>query len=326
LTALFGHDSAIAAFRLGLDGGRLHHAWLIAGPEGIGKASLAARMALRVLAEGQGRIDLPGLDVPDRHPAAHLLAAGSHPDFVRLERLPNEKSTSGELARNINVDQVRGLSRLFSTTSSMSPWRVVLIDSIDDLEGAAANALLKNLEEPPPHSLFLLVSHASARLLPTIRSRTRLLRLAPLDDDAMTSALRAALPNADDAEIAELRAVGEGSPGRALAFRGVDIAALDRAMGELAAKGDPTNRRRSALAQSLALKSAQPRYEAFLARAPSLVARIAKERRGAALAEALRLWERAQDIAANARRLSLEPESVAFELGGMLASLAATPS
>jgi DNA polymerase-3 subunit delta' len=326
VTALFGHHAAIAAFRAGLDGGRLHHAWLIAGPKGIGKASLATKMALRVLAEGQGRVGLPSLDVPDQHPAAHLLAAGSHPDFMRLERLPNEKSTTGELARNIGVDQVRGLSRLFSTTSSMSPWRVVLIDSIDDLEGAAANALLKNLEEPPPHSLFLLVSHASARLLPTIRSRTRLLRLGPLDDDAMTSALRAALPDAGETEISELLEAGEGSPGQALAFRGLDIAALDRAMAELAAKGDPTNRRRSALAQSLALKSAQPRYEAFLARAPSLVARLAKERRGAALAEALRLWERAQDLAANARRLSLEPEGVAFELGGMLASLSATPS
>jgi DNA polymerase-3 subunit delta' len=322
LIPLFGHDAAVAEFRESLDGGRLHHAWLISGPEGIGKASFAAKAALRVLAQGQEAVDLPGLDVPDSHPAAHLVAAGSHPDLMRLERLPRENSTTGELARSINVAQVRGLSRLFSTTSSMSPWRVVIIDSIDDLERAAANALLKNLEEPPPFSLFLLVSHATERLLPTIRSRARQLRLSPLDDDAMTSALRAALPEAESKEIEELRQAGKGSPGRALAFRGLDIAGLDRAMGELAGKGDPTNARRSALAQSLALKSAQPRYEAFLARAPSLVAAEAKRRKGAALAEALRLWERAQALAASAKHLSLEPESVVFELAGILATLA----
>src|SRR3954468_1695013 len=322
MTPIFGHDDAIASFRDSLDSGRLHHAWLISGPEGIGKASFAARAALRVLADGQGKLGLPGLDVPDDHPAAHLVAAGSHPDLKRLERLVRENSSTGELARSINVAQVRGLSRLFSTTSSMSPWRVVIIDSIDDLERAAANALLKNLEEPPPFSLFLLVSHATERLLPTIRSRTRQLRLSPLGDDAMTSALRAALPEAEASEINDLVQAGQGSPGRALAFRGLDISGLDRAMAELADKGDPTNVRRSALAQSLAPKSAQPRYEAFLARAPSVVAAAARARRGPALAEALRLWERAQALAASAKQLSLEPESVVFELGGILATLA----
>jgi DNA polymerase-3 subunit delta' len=318
---LFGHDSAIAAFRESLDSRRIHHAWLISGPEGIGKASFAAKAALRVLAEGQGRVELSGLDVAADHPAAHLFAAGSHPDLMRLERLPKESSTTGELARSITVDQVRGLSRLFTTTSSLSPWRVVIIDSIDDLERNAANALLKNLEEPPPFSLFLLVSHATERLLPTIRSRTRQLRLSPLESDAMTSALRAALPDADEREIAALAEAGGGSPGRAMAFRGLDIAGLDRAIADLIEKGDPTNARRSALAQSLALKSAKPRYEAFLARAPSAVAAAARARRGPALAEALRLWERAQGLASSARHLSLDPESVVFELGGILAAL-----
>jgi DNA polymerase-3 subunit delta' len=324
VSPLHGHDEAVAAFRDALDSGRLHHAWLIAGPQGVGKALFAAKAALRVLAQGQGRVDSPGLDVPDDHPAAHLVAAGSHPDLMRLERLPRESGTTGELARSITVDQVRGLQRLFTTTASLSPWRVVVIDSIDDLERGGSNALLKNLEEPPPRSVFLLVSHAPERLLPTIRSRCRPLRLSSLDDDAMTSALRAALPEAEDKEIKDLVKAGKGSPGRALAWRGLDIAALDKAMAELVRDGDPTNARRAALAQSLALKSAQPRYEAFLARAPSLIASEAKTRSGPALAEALALWERAQGLAAGARGLSLEPESVAFELGGMLASLAST--
>jgi DNA polymerase-3 subunit delta' len=165
--------------------------------------------------------------VPAGHPAAHLAAAGSHPDLMRLERLVRENSTTGDLARNISVDQVRSLQRLFNTTASLSPWRAVIVDSIDDLERNAANALLKNLEEPPPSSVFLLVSHAPERLLPTIRSRCRLLRLSRLDDDAMTSALRAALPDAEDKEIGDLAAAGNGSPGRALAWRGLDVAGLD---------------------------------------------------------------------------------------------------
>lgn len=321
MTPLYGHEAAVASFRASLDSERLHHAWLVSGPRGIGKALFAAKAALRVLAAGQGRVDSPGVDVPDDHPAARLFAAGSHPDVMRLERIARDTG-AGELARSISVDQVRGLSRLFATTASMSPWRVVIVDSIDDLERSAANALLKNLEEPPAHSLFLLVSHAPERLLPTIRSRCRPLRLAPLEDDAMTSALRAALPGAEEREIAELASAGRGSPGRALAFQGLDIAALDRAMDELAREGDPTNARRSALAQSLASKSAQPRYEAFLARVPSVIAAEAQRRRGPALARALAAWERAQGLASSAGHLSLEPESTVFELAGLLASLA----
>ena len=321
MTPLYGHDAAVAAFRAALDGGRLHHAWLIAGPEGIGKALFADKAALRVLAQGQGpAVDAPGLDVPDDHPAARLVAAGAHPDLMRLERLTRESGT--ELARSITIDQVRSLQRLFATTASMSPWRTVVIDAVDDLERNAANALLKNLEEPPANAVFLLVSHSPERLLPTIRSRCRLLRLAPLKSDAMASALRSAVPDADEEEIEQLVEVGEGAPGRAVAFRGLDIAALDREMERLAKEGDPTNARRAALAQSLGLKSAQPRYEAFLARAPALIARLARDRRGAALAEALALWERATALAASARRLSLDPQSIAFELAGMLAALA----
>ncbi|HYJ29310.1 MAG TPA: DNA polymerase III subunit delta' [Allosphingosinicella sp.] len=320
MTPLFGHEEAVAAFGEGLASGRLHHAWLISGPEGVGKALFADKAALRLLAEGAGpQVTLPGLDVPDDHPSARLAAAGSHPDLMRLERLQKD---NGELARSITVDQVRGLQRLFATTASMSPWRVVVIDSADDLERGAANALLKNLEEPPPKSVFFLVSHASQRLLPTIRSRCRQLRLSALDGAAMTSALSAALPDADQAEIRSLAEAGQGSPGRAIAFRGLDVGALDRTMRELAATGDPTNARRAALAGALCLKSAQPRYEAFLDRAPSFIAAAARERSGGALAEALRLWERASELAATATRLSLDPQSVVFELGSTIAALA----
>ena len=320
MTPLHGHDEAVAAFHAAFAGGRLHHAWLITGPEGIGKALFADKAALRVLAEAAGpTVEAPGLDVPDEHPAARLVAAGSHPDVMRLERLTKEGGT--ELARSITVDQVRRLQRLFVTTPSRSPWRAVVIDAVDDLERNAANALLKNLEEPPPSTVFLLVSHAPERLLPTIRSRCRVLRLSPLGSDAMTSALRAALPDADEEEIQSLVETGEGAPGRAVAFRGLDIAGLDQVMRKLARDGDPTNAGRAALAQSLALKSAQPRYEAFLARAPALIAAAARERKGAELGEAVALWERASSLAAAARRQSLDPQSIVFELAGLIAAL-----
>jgi DNA polymerase-3 subunit delta' len=321
MTPLFGHDPAVTAFREAHASGRLHHAWLISGPAGIGKALFADKAALRVLADGAGpQVTGAGLDVPDDHRIAKLVGAGSHPDLMRLERLTKE--SGAELARSISVDQVRGLQRLFATTATFSPWRVVVIDAIDDLERAAANALLKNLEEPPANSLFLLVSHAPERLLPTIRSRCRQLRLSALDRAAMRSALEAAIGDSEPGEIDALVAVGEGSPGRALAFRGLDIDKLDRAMRALASEGDPTNARRVKLAAELSPKSAQARYEAFLARAPSFIAAEARARRGPALAQAFGTWERARDLAGSATRLSLDPHSVVFELGGMLASLA----
>lgn len=321
MTRLFGHDRPVAAFRAALDEGRMHHAWLLAGPRGIGKGLFADKAALRVLAEGAGPpVAAPGLDVPGDHPIAKLAAAGSHPDLMRLERLARDGGT--ELARSISIEQVRSLQRLFATTPSLSAWRAVVIDAVDDLERNGANALLKNLEEPPPNTVFLLVSHAPERLVPTIRSRCRVLRFAPLAGDVMASALREALPDADAGEIATLAAAGEGAPGRAVAWRGLDIAALDGAMEALVREGDPVNAKRAALAQSLALKSAQPRYEAFLARAPSRIAAEARARSGPALAEALKLWERAAALAGGAQHLSLDAHSTVFELAGMLAALA----
>jgi DNA polymerase-3 subunit delta' len=316
---LHGHEHAVAAFLESHRSGRLHHAWLLSGPRGIGKALFADKIALKVLADGAGP-PVDGLDIADEHRIARLISAGSHPDLIRLERLTKDSGT--ELARSISVEQVRGLQRLFATTPSLSPWRVVVIDAIDDLERSAANALLKNLEEPPANCLFLLVSHAPERLLPTIRSRCRQLRFTPLPANAMAAALRSAVEDLQPGEIETLVGIGEGSPGRALAVRGLKMEALEKAIAELATAGDPTNARRSRLAAELAPKPAQPRYEAFLARAPSFIAAEARRRKGPALADALTAWERARDLAGSAVRLSLDPHSVVFELGGILAGLA----
>ena len=321
MTTLRGHDALVAAFMAAAGSGRLHHAWLLAGPQGVGKARFAEAAALRLLADAAGpRIDLPGLDVPAGNLTARLIEAGSHPDFQRLVRLPREKT--GDYARNITIDQVRGLQSLFGTTSTFSARRVVIIDAIDDLERNAANALLKSLEEPPPESLFLLISHAPGRLLPTIRSRCRMLRFAPLDDQAMAAALRDAMPEAGETEIAELVRAGGGSPGKAMNFAGLDIGALDTAMSGLLRDGDPTNAARSALARSLALKAAQPRYEAFLDRVPARIAAHARGLTGQPLADAIAAWEEARALADRAVRLSLDPQTTVFELAGMMARLA----
>jgi DNA polymerase-3 subunit delta' len=265
-------------------------------------------------------LDLPGLGVPATHPITALVDASSHPDLMVLERIVDEKS--GAQARSITIDQVRGLQRLFATTGSYSSRRIVIIDAVDDLERGGANALLKNLEEPPADSLFLLVSHAPGRLLPTIRSRCRTLRFQPLGDDVMTQILGVELPEANSAEVAALVRVGEGAPGRALAFAGLDIAGLDTTIDRLIREGDPSNAERSALARNLGLKASQPRYEAFLERAPARMAAEARNRRGAALERALSLWTEARDLATSAVPLSLDAQATTFTLAGLVAAMA----
>lgn len=333
MTDLFGHEAPVAAFREGMASGRLHHAWLLTGPRGVGKATFAHLAAGRLLADAAGpRVAGEGLAVSPSHPTSALLAAHSHPDFRLLDRLPREPkrrdlprvdwAEDEELARNINVDQVRRLKSLFASTPSQSPWRAVIVDSIDDLEPPAANALLKSLEEPPANCLFLLVSHAPAGLLPTIRSRCLTVRFNPLDDAAMASALRAASPDMSIADIGELVASGEGAPGLALQRRGLKLGEIDADLQRLSAGGDPHNRLRSALASKLALKAAQQRYELFLKRVPRHIAASARTLRGPRLAQALRLYEHAREIADGAIHLSLDPAMVTFELAGLVAGLA----
>ena len=320
---IVGQEKAVEAFDGAWRSGRLHHAWLLAGPKGVGKASFARAAATRVLAEAAGSpVELPGLETPLDHPMARLLAAGSHPDFRLLERL--ERPTGG-LARNISVDQVRSLGDLLSVTPSMSPWRAIVIDSADDLEASAANALLKMLEEPPANTLFFLVSHAPGRLLPTIRSRCRRLDFGKLPDDAMTSLLSHSLPETNSSEIARLVEFSGGSIGRALAIAELDLAPLEVEALAILRQGDPDNSRRSKLASALGAKAAAERYAAFLELVPGLIAGealgLAGERRG----RALEAYAKARETAAIAPRLSLDPAATVFQLGSILASAAPRP-
>jgi len=316
-----GQDRAVGQFLAAWQSGTMHHAWLLAGPRGVGKAAFARSAAERILAEAAGpAVAGPGLDTPDDHPVGRLVAAGSHPDFRLLERLVNEKT--GNLARGISVDQVRELGELFAVTPALSPWRAVVIDSVDDLEPSAANALLKMLEEPPANCLFLLVSHVPGRLLPTIRSRCRRLNLQPLDDDAMTSVLERELPDLDAAERARLLPLANGSVGRALAYAALDLAVLEEQAMAILRGGDRDNALRSKLAQALGLKAAADRYAAFLDMAPSLIAREARQLHGPARRRALDAYSRARETGRLAPRLSLDPAATVFQLGSILASVA----
>ena len=319
---ILGQDRAVEQFRNAWDKRTLHHAWLLAGPRGVGKALFAREAATRVLADAAGPpVGLPGVTTPEEHPVARLVAAGSHPDLRLLERLENPKT--GNLARSITVDQVRSLGDLIGSTPFMSDWRAVIIDSADDLEPGGANALLKMLEEPPPNTIFFLVAHAPGRLLPTIRSRCRRLDFQLLDDDAMTSILRSSAPDQSDADRRRIVSLAGGSVGRAMAFAALDLAALEQVASQIIRQGDPTNAHRSALATELGKKGAAERYAAFLELVPSLVAREARNASGPARQRALDAYAKARELSTIAPRLSLDPAATVFQLGGILASVAA---
>jgi DNA polymerase-3 subunit delta' len=322
---IVGQDRAVERFASAWASRKLHHAWLLAGPKGVGKASFAHAAARRVLAEAAGPpFALSGIDTPDDHPIVKLVEAGSHPDMRHLERLVNEKT--GNLARNISIDQVRELGEFLSLTPALSPWRVAIIDTVDDLETSGANALLKVLEEPPANMLFFLVSHAPGRLLPTIRSRCRRLDFRKLDDDAMTSILDSQASDLSGSERQRIIAMSFGSAGRALAFAELGLAQLEDAALAILRQGDPTNARRSSLASELGKKGAAERYAAFLDLAPSLIARETRKLDGSSRERALDAYAKARELAVIAPRVSLDPAATVFQIGGILAEVAQAAS
>jgi DNA polymerase-3 subunit delta' len=322
---IVGQDRAVERFASAWASRKLHHAWLLAGPKGVGKASFAHAAARRVLAEAAGPpFALSGIDTPDDHPIVKLVEAGSHPDMRHLERLVNEKT--GNLARNISIDQVRELGEFLSLTPALSPWRMAIIDTVDDLETSGANALLKVLEEPPANMLFFLVSHAPGRLLPTIRSRCRRLDFRKLDDDAMTSILDSQASDLSGSERQRIIAMSFGSAGRALAFAELGLAQLEDAALAILRQGDPTNARRSSLASELGKKGAAERYAAFLDLAPSLIARETRKLDGSSRERALDAYAKARELAVIAPRVSLDPAATVFQIGGILAEVAQAAS
>ncbi|GAA6148485.1 DNA polymerase III subunit delta' [Pseudooceanicola nitratireducens] len=238
---LLGQDAAEAAFLTAYTSGRLHHGWLITGPRGVGKATMAWRIARFLIAtpmdEGDGLFGGPPppetLDIAPDHPVARRMQAGAEPGLFLLRRggmgstdKDREKNASeGKFSKVIRVDETRQMKGFFSLSSADGGRRVVIIDSADDLNESAANAILKLLEEPPARTVLLLISHQPSRLLPTIRSRCRELRLTPMSPDLITEALAQAeieVPG-DPAALAELAGGSVGEAVRMVTLDGLKI-------------------------------------------------------------------------------------------------------
>jgi DNA polymerase-3 subunit delta' len=279
---LFGQDAAEQAFLTAYNSGRLHHGWLLTGPRGVGKATLAWRIARFLLAtppaEDDGLFGAPPppatLDIAPDHPVAHRLLAGSDPGLITITRSVNDKT--GRLRDEIVVDDVRVLNRFFGLSATDGGRRVVIVDCADEMNVNAANALLKMLEEPPARTTLLLISHRPSGLLPTIRSRCRTLRLSPLSAEDMSRALEqagAAMPG----NAGHLTALAAGSVGAALrltALGGLDLyAELIALLATLPRLDRP---RALALAEAAAQRGAGDRFELLLDLIDTALARLAR--------------------------------------------------
>ena len=322
-TALFGHREAEAALLNAYRSGRIPHAWLIGGAQGIGKATLAYRMARFVLAHRDPlaadvqRAETLSVDPSD--PVARHIAAGAHGGLLTLERSLNDK---GVLRTVITVDETRETIPFFGSTAAVAGWRVCIVDTVDELNPNAANALLKILEEPPQQSLFLLVSHAPARVLPTILSRCRKLMLRPLaTSDVIGAAAQAASIVIDDPALGEAAEAADGSVARALAFLDGDALELrQRALDLLDKLPSLDTGALHALGEAIAGTDPLP-LAAFLDSVNAwLSLRLDREQGGIArLARLADASERINAAARDAEIYNLERKPLVFGVFGLLA-------
>lgn len=326
-TVLFGHDEAEHALLEAYKGGRIPHAWLIGGPPGIGKATLAFRLARFIFAHPDPLTSevqkATSLSVDANHPAARRIAVQAQGDLLVMERAVNEQT--GKLYTVIRVDDVRRTVPFFGSTAGEGGWRIAIVDAIDDLQREGANALLKVLEEPPQRSLLLLVSHAPGRELPTIRSRCRRLLLRPLKSDDVAQALAAATGrNVDDAEIRNAAGLAEGSVGRAVGFLdGAALALRQRVFDLFAQLPDPDPRALHALGETIG--GTDPKtLEAFMDLVNGwLSARLNEGVQGKA--QTMRVaetWEKVNRVAREVEIYNLERKPLVFAVFGALAEAA----
>ena len=321
---LIGHKAQVAAFTAAFTGGRPHHAWLLVGQQGLGKALFARAAATWLLADAPAG---NGFAVPPTGEAARLMAAGSHLDYRLIERT---LAKTGKLRAEIVIGQIvrrsdsegQPLREFLSGTPMLGNRRVVIIDAADDMNRNTANALLKNLEEPSESTVFLLISHSPGRLLPTIRSRCRTLRFSRLADEQVSRVLASADLEGEDEGL--LVRLAQGCPGRALALAQAGITALEQDLAALA--GLPLHIANPAalmLARGIGGKGREGRYAALLDRVPALIAARAQRLNGPARGAAIAQWEAASRLAREAVPLQLEPGQVAHRLALHLAAVPA---
>jgi DNA polymerase-3 subunit delta' len=320
---LFGHTAAETTLLNAYRSGRIPHAFLIVGPKGIGKATLAYRMARFVMAHPDPAAPevqkAASLAVDENDPAARRIAAQGQPDLLVMERVVNDK---GVLHKLIRVEDVRETVPFFGSTAREGGWRIAIVDAVDELNASGANALLKVLEEPPERALLLLVSHSASRVLPTIRSRCRILTLRPLEPADLGAAIAAATGrNPNDPEVAQAAAAADGSVARALAMLDGDALELrQRAMAMLDRLPVTDTKALHALGEAIAGTDAAP-LAAFLDTVNDwLSARLDQEQGGIArlnrLAEAS---ERINEAVRDAETYNLERKPLVFSVFGLLA-------
>lgn len=260
-SVLYGHDAAQSFLATAYRSGRMHHAILIEGAEGIGKATLAYRLAHHVLAHPDPQTAPDHIADPDpADPISREIASGASHHVLHLARPVDAKT--GKAKSVITVDEVRRVGKFFGQTSGTGNWRIAIIDPADDLNRNAANALLKILEEPPKRSLFLVLSHSPGRLLPTIRSRCLSLRLQPLSPPDLNGALGhlGAAPGETDAIIR----LSEGSVARALLLRNYGGAEIAEAFVDIVERGSLSNREPiHKLAEILSARDRDVAYQFF---------------------------------------------------------------
>jgi len=334
---LLGHDAAQELFLEAAGRGRLHHAWLLFGKEGVGKATLAYRMAAFVLSGGVERLSSGAseqLVLDENSHAARLVRNASHPNLLALKRSWNDKTK--KYSAFITVENVRELQHFLGSTAGMGRWRVVIIDRADDMNVNAANALLKMLEEPPEYCLFLLVSSKPGVLPTTIRSRCQKLRLEPLAMGELQQAVQhvageseLSLPQGD--EFSSLLELAEGSVRLALELSVGETLKLYReveAMLDLLPRVDP--QKTVELAQRLGGRNSEQDYETFFHLLSSLLAKRVKQmalaQRGSksALAHWAELWETISKTRNDVDRLNLDRENFIIDLFARIEAVAAT--
>jgi DNA polymerase-3 subunit delta' len=328
-SVFFGHAEAERALLEAYRSGRLPHAFLLGGPPGIGKATLAYRLARFVLAHSDPAAPAvaraQSLALDPQHPVARRVAGLAHGNLLVLERTENE---SGSLRTTIAVDDVRRSVPFFGATAGEGGWRVAIVDAVDDLNAAGANALLKVLEEPPERALFLLVSHAPGRVPATIRSRTRALALRPLAAPEVAAAAAAALGRpADDPEIAAAAAGADGSVARALMLLEGSGLALRQRVNELLERLPQIDARAlHGLADALGGSDPEPlmafmdTVNAWLA--ASLARAVGQAKETARLDRIARSWQEVNRAANDTEEFNLERRPLVFAVFGALAEAA----
>jgi DNA polymerase-3 subunit delta' len=314
---LFGHRGPAEVLQRAALSGRLPQAWMLAGPPGIGKATLGYRFGRWLLAGGAEGTLPPGgapLHLDPSHPVFRRVAAEAHADLRVLRPNTGEK---GGVKSVIRVDDSREATRFLAMTPAEGGWRFVLVDGAEHMRIEAANALLKTLEEPPPRSVLVLTTAAPDRLLATIRSRVRRLDLAPLPPPDLDPLLARLLPALAAGERATLGRIAEGSAGQAVALAEGEGLALQALVEEALEGLEAGNRRRwHAMAESIAAKrdgSSFVTFMALLRQAISAAVRQAARGQGAPawlagrpLAEWSTLWDRLGRLAAETDALSLD--------------------